>query len=69
MTEILVAPSILSADFAYMGEAVKNLKKSSLFLYTQSPGSKTATFMKRTAGLRDVLTIRRDFTIFRSPVP
>ena len=27
MTEILVAPSILSADFAYMGEAVKNLKK------------------------------------------
>ena len=27
MTEILVAPSILSADFAYMGEAVKILKK------------------------------------------
>ena len=27
MTEILVAPSILSADFAYMGDAVKNLKK------------------------------------------
>ncbi len=27
MTEILVAPSILSADFAAMGEAVKNLEK------------------------------------------
>ncbi len=27
MTKIMVAPSILSADFAYMGDAVKNLKK------------------------------------------
>lgn len=27
MAEVLIAPSILSADFAAMGEAVKNLKK------------------------------------------